>query len=86
MLLLRIIRTHGKIQLDTIVQKLCALEQKLETGKSSQPAVTPPPQKIVMQEAAVQPTKPSERVQQKSKTDNLMQFAAKELGGSIQHG
>lgn len=73
MLLLRIIRTHGKIQLDTIVEKLCALEQKLGSQKSLPSAPK-----------AEAPSKSGEA--HKSKTDNLMQFAAKELGGSLSHG
>ncbi|NGX55505.1 MAG: DNA polymerase III subunit tau [Chlamydiae bacterium] len=70
MLLLRILRSRQKIPLELLVQKLTELEKRLESKKTSPPPAAPQ----------------GNQASQQSKYDTVMQFASKELGGSLKKG
>ncbi|MCH9627719.1 MAG: DNA polymerase III subunit tau [Chlamydiales bacterium] len=84
MLLLRIVRTHQRISIDQLVERLVSLEARLD-----QPVVEPPPKKVSQpapkpapKKAAPPPPQPV-GVKEQSHFDTLMRFAAKELSGSF---
>jgi len=87
MLLLKILRTHQQISLESLVQRLASLEKILSTSEDP----TPRPEELPKPELESTP-KPKSTVsklsqpvpiQEQSRFDTILRFAAKELNGSL---
>lgn len=99
MLLLRILQTHRKISLENLVERLISLEQKTSISENPRPKLEElpkrerPAQKPIRLESPPEPPKeepvreklPSQPLplQEQSRFDTVMRFAAKELNGSF---
>ena len=112
MLLLRILRTQQQLSLETLVQRLISMENKLSFSEDPRPALTdlPPPKiskpapklapkiekspSMPAKQLLAPPPAPHEKpppvegapplsIQEQSRFDTVMRFAAKELNGSI---
>ncbi len=85
MLLLRIVRTHQRISIDQLVERLVSLEARLDQPVVEVPPtkVSPPTPKPVPKAPVSAPTPQPVGVKEQSHFDTLMRFAAKELSGSF---
>lgn len=91
MLLLRILRTHQRVSLDQLVERLVGLESRI--GHAQPTSVKPPeaspsqpkPQPSQKKAQPKPPSSPSKPlgVKEQSHFDTLMRFAAKELNGAF---
>jgi len=75
-LLLRILRTHQLIGLESLVERLVALEKRLSTTEEKVEPKEPAPSQAVSQEEQ----------KEQHHFDTLMQFSAKELNGFLKKG
>lgn len=80
MLLFRIMRTHHTLSLDLLIDKLLLLENRL---KSPQATVTAIPEKKTVSPPQEKSCCNTISIQEKSRSDTIMNFAAKELNGSL---
>jgi DNA polymerase III subunit gamma/tau len=82
MLLLRILRTHQHISLENLVQRLISLEKQLSVSENPSPQPEELPKPITKQPSAPLQPQPVP-LQEQSRFDTVMRFAAKELNGSL---
>jgi DNA polymerase III subunit gamma/tau len=91
LLLLKILRTHHQISLESLVNRLISLEERLSISEDPQPKLEELPkslrkdEKILTQSKSTPPAavSPPLSIQEQSRFDTVMRFAAKELNGSL---
>ncbi|MEZ5314996.1 MAG: DNA polymerase III subunit gamma/tau [Chlamydiales bacterium] len=91
MLLLRILRTHKKISIDQLIERLITLESKITDHQKNTDTLPKPLQSTnqntpSIQQSSIKTQQASselESVKKQSRYDTLMRFAAKELNGAF---
>lgn len=83
MLLLRIMQIPKKVSIETLINRLEMLEQKLEGASDMKEINETPPPKLEKKVIESPQVKEEPQKGDKSRHDTLMRFAAKELNGSL---